>query len=301
MRFIHFVLLLIFIFSCSKPVPQFSQDNAFTYIEKQISFGPRNPGSQGHQACFDFLKTELEKSASVVRVQEFNWYDKRFDQNYRLKNIVASFYPSKMNRVLLAAHWDTNPIAEKETDSLKRNQPILGANDGAAAVAVLLEIATVLKQNEPAFGIDIVLFDGEDLGSKDAGDNYSIGSKEFAKVMTKYKPQFGILIDLIGGKDLLIRKEFFSNQAYPNVIRKVWDHAHDLGYENVFMEEIGESIMDDHVPLIKIGIPIINIIDMEIVNNKHRIHHTQNDVIDQIDKQSLQIIGDVLLTSIYKE
>ena len=49
------------------------------------------------------------------------------------------------SRILLYAHWDTRPFADK--DSTRIDVPIDGANDGGSGVGVLLEIARQLSIN----------------------------------------------------------------------------------------------------------------------------------------------------------
>src|SRR5690606_29265755 len=162
MKFFKSILLLIifpFLFiSCEKEeihpppkplfelvkkdnIPVFNPDDAYAYIERQISFGPRNPGSTGHAQALNYLRNELSRYADEVQLQNFNYTG--YDEHLFLTNIIGRFYPEAQNRILLAAHWDTRPRAEEAVDTGKQNLPVLGANDGASGVAVLLEIASL--------------------------------------------------------------------------------------------------------------------------------------------------------------
>ena len=77
------------------------------------------------------------------------------------KNIIASFKPERAKRVMLCAHWDTRPFADQAETN--KNTPIEGANDGGSGVAVLLEMARQFSMKKPDVGVDIILFDSEDL------------------------------------------------------------------------------------------------------------------------------------------
>ncbi|CUS81495.1 M28 family peptidase, partial [Candidatus Kryptobacter tengchongensis] len=215
------LILLIFILSCnsqkeeqnSKPepkgdvntvyIPDFNENSAFEYLKKQVSFGPRVPNSNAHEECKNFLINEISKYADAVNVQEFT--HSYLGKNFKLSNIIASFNLKSGFRILLCAHWDSRPYADEEREASKRIQPVPGANDGASGVAVLLEIARILKDNPAPIGVDIVFFDGEDLGIAGDLDNFCIGSKYFAKNKpVNYLPQFGILLDMVGDKELQI-------------------------------------------------------------------------------------------------
>ncbi|MEK9139281.1 MAG: M28 family peptidase, partial [Bacteroidota bacterium] len=179
-------------------IPTFSGTRALEFLLNQTNFGPRNPGSSGHAACRQFLVNEMRKYADEVKVQDFghNGYGgERLD----LTNILGSFNPQVSERILLCAHWDTRPRAENDENEARRNEPILGANDGASGVAVLLELASLLKQHRPQIGIDLVLFDGEDYGMEGDLGQYLLGSRHFASNRPPdYVPRFGILLDMVG-------------------------------------------------------------------------------------------------------
>ena len=186
----------------TQSVPVFSGEQAYRYLCQQTDFGPRNPNSPGHSACLRFLALTLGAAADEIRLQEFTHegYDR---ESLPLTNVVAAFLPSMKERILLCAHWDTRPRADQDENRKRRNEPILGANDGASGVAVLLEIARMLKVARPSIGVDIVLFDGEDYGREGDHERYLLGSRYFAKTKeASYNPRFGILLDMIGDKFL---------------------------------------------------------------------------------------------------
>ena len=289
-----------------KEPPKFNSDRAWKYLTDQTNFGPRNPNSIGHKNCLQYYKETLENYASSVILQ--SWVDEGYDnEKLYLTNVLASFNPDATTRILFCAHWDTRPRAERDSDPKKRHLPILGANDGASGVAVLLELATLLKENSPNIGIDIVLFDGEDYGREGDLSKYFLGSRYFMKNRAAgYHPVYGVLLDLVGDKNLQLPKEGFSALRYnPLLVDHIWNIGRSLGYQQ-FDYNISGAIEDDHVILNDFGISCINIIDVELVggdsyNEERNYWHTHDDTPDRCSKESLKVVGDVLLELIYKK
>lgn len=278
---------------------KFDGERAFGYLKKQVEFGPRNPGSKGHDQCLLFLKNELERSADRVTLQRFDYLDQSTSRQYRLANVIASFKPAEKKRIFLAAHWDTRPRAENDVKA-NREKPIPGANDGASGVAVLLEIANQLKINPPAIGVDLILFDGEDYGREGHLDEYFLGSRYFADTMKDYRPAFGILLDMVGDANLNLPREANSNKYLRRIVDKVWLTAQALGHSE-FEDAEGSYVNDDHMILIEKGIPCIDVIDFNYPDYTHRYWHTLQDTPDKCSPRSLQIVGEVMLEVIYNE
>lgn len=296
------VLILVIITGIFIPCflsAQFDENRAFNYLQKQVDFGPRVPGSEGHQACLTFLKTELEKFADDVKLQKFEYFDHFHKKQLKLTNIIAKFNSNAKERIFLAAHWDTRPYADYDIKA-RRNEPIPGANDNASGVAVLLELAHHLKEKKPAVGVDFIFFDGEDYGREGHLDEYFIGSRYFAKNAADYKPKFGILLDMIGDKNLNIPKEANSYQALPYLMDRIWEVAHSMGYYE-FEDRIGLHVNDDHMMLLEKGIPCIDIIDFEYPDQRHGFWHTHQDIPENCSPYSLKVVGDVMVQVIYSE
>jgi len=146
-----------------KVSPDFNPDSAYSFIEKQVSFGPRIPNTPQHAACGDYLVAKLNDFGAQVMEQKttVTHYN---GQKIPIRNIIGIYQPQKTKRVALFAHWDTRPFADQENDPTRQRQPILGADDGASGVGVLLEIARQLNLKSPNIGIDIIFFDLEDWG-----------------------------------------------------------------------------------------------------------------------------------------
>ncbi len=292
------IVLLLFTISGFLPA-QFNAERAFADLEKQVSFGTREPGSRGHELCLNFLEKELKKSAEKTVLQSFDYQDLKNRKKFILTNIIASFNEKQQKRIFFAAHWDTRPRADYE-EKENRHKPILGANDGASGTAVLLEIARQLKANPPEIGVDLIFFDGEDYGEEGHLEDYFLGSRYFAKHAKDYQPKYGILLDMIGDANLNLPKEGYSQRYLPHIVDKVWKIAQSLGYSE-FEERTGNYIDDDHVILIKHGIPCIDIIDFAYPDNTHRYWHTLQDTPDKCSVQSLDTIGQVMMEVINTE
>ncbi len=284
-------------------IPVFNQENAFSYVEKQLSFGPRNPNSSAHQQALAFLESEMKKFADKVTLQNFS-YPGYNDETLNLTNVIASFNPGVKNRIFLCAHWDSRPRADKDKNPELVNKPILGANDGASGVAILLEIARLLKENKTKIGVDLILFDGEDYGTESDMQNYLLGSKYFAANLPRdYRPAFGILLDLVGDKEAKFYKETNSVMYAPDVVGLIWNAAQGLNASS-FSNVEGEGIYDDHIPLNQAGLKTINIVDSDLIGantpvERRNYWHTHNDTIENISKETLKQVGDVLSKIIY--
>lgn len=292
-------------------IPQFNADSAFYYVEKQVLFGPRVPGNKAHAECSNWLTQKLVQYADTVIVQKFR--ARTYDEVSRNgKNIIASFKPDDPKRVLLMSHWDSRPFADHDPEKINHDKPIDGANDGASGVGVLLEIARQISTQKPDIGIDIVFFDLEDWGPPTQLNLYDdefwgLGSQYWSNNphIYGYSASFGILLDMVGVKNPTYRKEYFSRQYARYVLDLVWTTAAEIGYGNYFLNEDGSPINDDHVHVNRIAkIPSIDIIHLEPVNGPRSFFeqwHTTDDNLENISKESLGIVGEVVLTVIFNE
>lgn len=292
--------------------PDFKADSAYHYIAQQVAFGPRIPGSEASQNTLQFLVAKLKSYGWTVTEQPFTAF--RYDgKKLQGTNIIAQFQPAVAKRILLAAHWDARSIADK--DSVRKNEPIDAANDGASGVGVLLEIARNLHEakNKPALGVDIVLFDLEDHGEPDdytgehKPNSWALGSQHWAAnlVPANYKAYYGILLDMVGGKGAMFPHEGSSMQYAPGIVRSVWATAADLGYSNLFVDQDAFGISDDHTAVNEIAkIQMIDIIDLRASNGGFEFgsfHHTHADNLANIDKSTLKAVGQTLLQVLYRE
>jgi glutaminyl-peptide cyclotransferase len=192
---------------------------------------------------------------------------------------------------LYLTHWDSRPVSESAATDAEKKLPVPGANDGASGVGMFVALGDVLKKTRPNVGVDLLFTDGEDYGNfGPPEEDVLIGSKYFANHLPSpgYKPLYGVLWDMIGDKDLRIPYEMNSFQQVPEVVSRVWQTAADMGYGNIFVQESGGAVTDDHVPLLNAGLRVIDVIDLT-----YPAHHTPQDTMDKISPRSLAIVGDV--------
>ena len=323
MRLIGFLIFLITIISCNSKqdkvtikkskvrieVPNFNSDSAYFFVERQVSFGPRVISSKAWDQCSKYLTNKLESYGAKVIVQQapITTYDQK---KHTLRNIIGSYSPEKNNRIALFAHWDSRHVADYDT--INTSQPILGANDGGSGVGVLLEIARNINLKNPKIGVDIIFFDAEDYGQPEnskfpaMNDSWCLGSQYWSKNPHKqnYFAKYGILLDMVGGKDAEFWQEGISSYYASNIIKKVWDIAHNIGYSNFFIYKKSPQIMDDHYYVNTItGIPTIDIIEYDPFSktnfNKH--WHTHADNMNNVNRETLKAVGQTVMRVIYSE
>lgn len=287
----------------------FSEDSAYAYIEKQVLFGPRVPNSPEHEACKNWLISKLGTYADTVIAQNADL--KAFDGKIlKSTNIIASFNPDAKERILLCAHWDTRPFADQDQEDIQ--EPILGANDGASGVGVLVEIARQLKEYPIEIGVDIVLFDAEDYGQPAFSEedympnSYCLGSQYWAANphIANYTANYGILLDMVGGPNAVFTMEGTSVYFANNILHKVWEIAHALNFGSYFSYIQTPAITDDHLYINQIAkIPTIDIIqyDKTTESGFAWYWHTHKDNLDAIDKKTLKAVGQTLIQCLAQE
>lgn len=297
-------------------IPKFNPDSAYFWTEKIVAFGPRVTSTPTAARVKTFLVDQFKKFGADVIQQNFK--DKRYDgKPLDCTNIIARYNPKATRRIVLAAHWDSRHIADHDPDTTKRNSPILGADDSGSALGMLIEIGRQLQQHPLSnVGVDIVLFDAEDLGdpkeSKTEAEQavnektWCLGSQYWSRNphVAGYKAEYGILLDMAGARGARFTKEMLSQKfAFP-VVEKVWRVARQkLGYVNFFVEESsGQPMTDDHVPVNEIAkIPMINIINHPTTSFFGEYWHTQHDDMSNIDKETLKAVGQTLLSVLHYE
>ncbi len=315
------IILTFVFFSCKqseKPTQKYSQtrvpvfvvDSAYQYIQDQVDFGPRVPNTPAHKACAEYLSEKLQGFGADVIEQKMKLTAFNGDVLDAI-NIIASYNLEKNQRILLFAHWDTRPWADQDPDPTKREKPVLGANDGASGVGVLLEVARQLSQNTPSVGVDIILFDAEDYGAPDdymgdASDSWCLGSQYWAKNPHKspYYAKYGILLDMVGAKNSRFYREQISDYYAKHIVDKVWNTAKNLGFEKFFVNQRGGAITDDHFYVNELaGIPSVDIIeyDPQTAVGFGSYWHTTTDDMSNIDKETLFAVGTTLLHIIFNE
>ena len=294
-------------------VPQFDADSAYSFVARQVAFGPRVPGTATHRNCGNYLVDKLRSYGADVITQDVDLKAYNGDL-LKSRNIIARFQPEKEKRVMLCAHWDTRPWADSDPNKANHYKPLPGANDGGSGVGVLLEIARQLVAVPTTVGVDIILFDAEDYGLHEndvekyasVTNSWALGSQYWSRNPHEfaYSPKYGILLDIVGAPGSQFKQEGISLHYAPTVVRKVWKQAKAAGYSNYFVDEEGGYITDDHLYVNNTaGIPCIDIIncDPESPNGFGPYHHTMKDDMDWIDKETLKAVGQTVLYVIYSE
>ena len=288
--------------------PVFNEDSAYSFIEKQCAFGPRVPNTAQHAACASYLISTMRLYCDTVLVQkgEVTTFNK---VRLTIQNIIGRFNPESRNRVLLFAHWDTRPWADQ--DSVRKDEPILGADDAASGVAVLMEVARQLSAQRLNIGVDIIFFDAEDYGARrsDPGgeDSYALGTQYWCRNLEPpgYTANFGILLDMVGARGARFYHEGYSVQYASSFVDKIWAAASRAGFSSYFPYARGGYVTDDHVyPNQILNLPCVDIINSSPgnPNSGFASHwHTHRDNLDIIDKNTLKAVGQTLLEVLYHE
>lgn len=281
----------------------FSGDRAFDLVERQVAFGLRVPGSRGHAATQAWLVGTLQALAPRALAQLVSVPDPADPSVvFEGANVVASFRPETTRRIMPAAHWDTRAISDEDPTPAYRSLPVAGANDGGSGVAVLLEPARLMHGRPPPLGVDLVLFDLEDVGENVSSDGepdslrvpFAAGSERFTQMNPNYRPSFGVLLDMVGHPDLRFPKEGYSVRYAPAVVNRVWKAADRVGAD-AFLEEVGGPVIDDHVAFLRRGIPFVNVIQQPFPDT----WHTQRDAPENVSAASLAQVGRVMVEVIY--
>jgi hypothetical protein len=272
----------------------FTGEAAKRYIDEQCRIGPRPPGTKAHDKTVRFIGAHLKDRGADVSFQRFTRKDPYGERELTFTNIVGSFAPERKKRILLGAHYDTRPRADQEESDSLRALPILGANDGASGVAVLLEIADLLAVKMPkGLGVDLVFFDGEDYGEENDLEHYLIGSKYFAANLGGYRPVCAIVLDMVGAADAEILQEGNSLAGAPELTAEIFRRARTLEL-GAFSERKGEFVYDDHIPLLLAGIPSVDLIDFPYTH-----WHTLRDTPDKCSVETLRQVGTLVADLLY--
>jgi glutaminyl-peptide cyclotransferase len=267
----------------------FPSDAAWRYLVAQCDYGPRVPGTAAHDSTVRLISEVLAKNGAHVRRQRFAVPDPYGSDSLRLVNVIGRFGPDSGDRVILAAHFDSRPWADQETSAALRSRPVPGANDGASGVAVLLAMSDLFGARPPdRVGVELVFFDGEDYGREGDWDYYLLGSQHFAASLHEQKPRGAILLDMVGAKGAQIRQEGYSMDLAPRLTLELFERAKALGLD-VFVPVRFSNMYDDHVPLLRAGIPSVDLIGFP-----YPYWHTTRDTPDKCSPETLRQVGTLI-------
>lgn len=296
------VAIAVFLAACGDTAtptadrPGFDGQAAYALVERQVAFGPRVPGTEGHALQLEWMLARLDSLAPEVVADTFPHVTVTGD-SLTLVNLLARFRPEESRRILLLAHWDTRPRSDEARDSALMDVPVPGANDGASGTAVLLELARLMAGDPPPMGVDLLLVDGEDYGP--GREDMFLGARRYASTLPEEgRPVYGVLLDMVGDADASFPVEQNSAAYARVVVRKVWRAAEALGYRDFFPTAAGGPVYDDHIPLIEAGLPTANLIDF-VYGPGHAYWHTPEDTPDKVSAATLGMVGEVVAELIY--
>ncbi len=281
--------------ACAPHTPPVDGARMYARVVHQVEQGPRVPGTPAHEATRAWLSAELTRLGA--RVEEQRFPDSTLGRPLVLTNLIARFGPPAGRRILLCAHWDTRPWADQDPDTTRRGEPIPGANDGGSGVAVLLEIAELLHERPAPVAVELVFFDGEDMGRSTHPEEFSRGASWYARRLGDRPradwPRAGFLFDMVGDRDLAIHPEVVSAQRAASLVALVLQGARSTGAKSFHPDPL-YALTDDHIPLIEAGLPTVDIIDFDFP-----AWHTAADGPDQVSPASLAEVARVAAWLVY--
>jgi hypothetical protein len=286
-----------------RPVP-FDAQRAYGYLQQICRLGPRPSGSEGMARQQEMLKDHFRAHGATVELQRFSAKQRSRKEPIPMANLIARWHPERQRRVLLCAHYDTRPLADQEPDPRDWHKPFLGANDGASGPALFMELAHHLRALPLHVGVDFVLFDGEECiydprPSDQGGDLYFFGSEHFAREYTRQRtgpagerqaPRYvkAVLVDMVAGKQARFYWEQYSFAHAARLCEEIWNIAAAEGITR-FVPQVKHAVLDDHLPLLRAGIPTIDIIDFDYVH-----WHRLSDSPENCSGETLADVGKVL-------
>ncbi len=289
-------------------VPVFDADSAYQYVADQVACGYRTPGSEGQRRCADYLAAQMRRWCDTVIIQNFTttlWDGREVPG----KNIIASIEgrPGATKRVLLGAHWDSRLWADHDSDKANHRKPFDGANDGASGVGVLMELARAIATQPLDVAVDFIFFDVEDQGVPDWADTYKedswcLGSQYWSRHphTPYYTAVYGVLLDMVGTEQPRYTKEEVSRQYAAGIMNKMWTVADAIGYGSIFVNSETDPILDDHYYVNRLaGVPMIDVVQNSRGVSFFKHWHTMGDNMEHVDRNSLKVIGEVLLKMLY--
>jgi hypothetical protein len=292
-RRIRIAPALAILLSALAPLPAFAFDGerALESIRAQCDLGPRVPGTPAHARGIEWIDGQIRELGMTVRRDTFDTRLPLTGQRVEACNLwgLPSAAGPTSPAILLSAHWDTRPWADREPGG--GNPPLLGANDGGSGVAMVLELARQLRQGPLADRVAIAFWDAEDSGVQEDLESWALGATHAAQHPPAWidRVALGINFDMVAGADLLLRRELHSVQAAPDAVAGIWGLGRALAPDR-FFDGAPIQIIDDHLPWIRAGLPYVNLIGFP-----YRHWHTSRDTPDNCDPEVMRQLGDVVL------
>jgi glutaminyl-peptide cyclotransferase len=253
------------------PGESFNQAAAWRLIRLQLSYGQRPAGSP-----------QLRRLAVKLRDRMPDGRFERIPGEPRLRNVV-SVIPGDLPALVIGAHYDT----------LAAPKGFVGANNGAAGTAVVVQLARTIARLERPPGspeIQFVLFDGEEPPRglpENQTDFYSTGLRGSRAYANAHAAQVDamVLLDYVGNKGLRLPREGSSTESLWAEVRAA---AMEAGAGAVFPPGVEATIIDDHTPFLNAGIPAVDLIDWTYPG------HDLSDTLDKLSRRSIDAVGETM-------
>jgi hypothetical protein len=266
---------------------RFDADRAMRDMRAQVARGPRPAGSPASRRLAAWLRARLPHG--------------RYESvPGGLRNVVGTL-PGRGPAIVVAAHYDTKELPG-----------FVGANDGAAGVAVVVELARALARERRAAGsgagagadrttrpeLRFVLFDGEEESARaeaDGVDFVDAGLRGSGAYAARHGRELRslILVDFVGQRGLRLPREGGSDEHAWERLRAAADR---VGVGDVFPDATQGEVLDDHTPFAKAGVPAIDLIDFA-----YPCFHRTCDTADKVDRASLDAVGEALVELLRRE
>lgn len=277
-------------------LPTPDQDRLMHLVERQIFVNGtdevryRVPGEPGHEAAIPILADMLEDANLTVTQERYQDTLPGGIGRVNLTNLygVRPGTDPGAGEIWLAAHWDSRAWADAHREACT-GPPVQGANDGAAAVAVVVHALELIPETNRT--VRVALFDAEDQGCR--GSGWALGSEHAAKTREANGTLDAItalvLVDMPGDEDLMIRREGASQANAPRLTDLAFRVAEETG-SSAFLDESGPSVIDDHIPFLDRGVPAVDLIHLDKDDRRWAFpwtHHTEHDTVENLDPANM--------------
>lgn len=256
---------------------------AMEYVMAQVAFGPRPPGSPALQKCREYITGQLRGWGYQIDEDAFD-VETPYGSK-KMVNLIARKGAGGKGVIAFATHYDTKYMGDKN---------FVGANDAGSSTALVMELARVLAPHKEGMDYWFVFLDGEEAFIEWSTFDSTYGSRHLARRWkeegTASKIQALILLDMIGDRDLDVFKE---RNSTPWLMNLFWETAGRIGLSDI-LSNIETEVQDDHIPFLDIGIPCVDIIDLNY-GPGNSYHHTLQDTLDKVSPDSMEKVGKVVL------
>jgi glutaminyl-peptide cyclotransferase len=296
-RFLLVLCLVLLADGCGSapeavPPPDIDAANAFRLVGEICDIGPRPSGSDGGARTAQYI-VDTATAYGYEPIQD-TWTERTARGSVEFTNITAELGGGGGDEslIIIGTHFDTKILAGTAA--------FVGANDGASSTALVLELMRALKETSAA-GRSTVRFaflDGEEAFGQYSDSDGLHGSRRMARQLQESgrhrQCRAMILLDMVGDKDLTVT---ISPTDSRELRTKLFYIAEQQGTRKYFGYFMKGSILDDHIPFSRLGIPVLDIIDFKYGPN-NSYWHTDQDTIDKLSADSLAIVGNAVIALI---